>query len=190
MRVGAYIHTRIPTHEGSKSTVLYPSFWPGLMPRNHTFCNLLITKQRSSKEISAVFGDFFTLWGNILPYTYRGQRDGRSGCTAISRHLFSSLSDAYELPDTSFHAFATCCTREVLDCNKNCPHLCFSSKHKRGNDDAGCCAVPACCREGTGTIAQVVAECRLPSEGWRLLRIRANGIGWRRAPSCARCAWS
>lgn len=39
-------------------------------------------------------------------------------------------------------------------------------------------------------IAQAVAECRLPSEGWRLLRIRANGIGWQHAPSCARCAWS
>lgn len=143
--------------------------------------------QTKKVQFSAIFSRF---GGNILPYTYRGQRDDRSGCTAISRHLFSSLSDAYELPDTSFHAFATCCTREVLDCNNNFPHLCFSSKHKRGNDDAGCCAVPACCREGTGTIAQVVAECRLPSEGWRLLRIRANGIGWRRAPSCARCAWS
>lgn len=183
------MHTRIPTHEGSKSTVLYPSILHGLMSRNHIFCNLQTTKQSSSKK-SAVFRDFFILWGNILPYTYRGQRDSRSGCTAISHHLFSSLSDAYELPDTSFHAFATCCTREVLDCNKNFPHLCFSSKHKQGNDDAGCCAVPTSCRERAGTIAQVAAECRLPSEEWQLLRIRANGIGWPRVPSCARCAWS
>lgn len=157
------MYTRIPTHEGSKSTVLYPSILHWLMSRNSGFCKLQTTKQSSSKEKSAVLGDFFTLWGNILPYTYRGQRDGRSGCTAISRHLFSSLSDAYELPDTSFHAFATCCTREVLDCNNNFPHLYFSSKHKRGNDGAVCCAVPACCREGTGTITQVVAECKPPS---------------------------
>lgn len=57
--------------------------------------------------------------------------------------LGSTLSDTYDLLDTSFHAFATCCTREVLACNNNFPHLCFSSKHKRGNDGAVCCAVPA-----------------------------------------------
>ena len=57
--------------------------------------------------------------------------------------LGSTLSDTYDLLDTSSYAFATCCTREVLACNNNFPHLCFSSKHKRGNDGAVCCAVPA-----------------------------------------------
>ena len=159
------MRTCIPTHEGSKSTVLYPSFWPGLMPRNHTFCNPQTTKQGGLKEKSAVFRDFFTLWGNILPYTYRGQREDRSGCTCWLTLRFSSLSDTYDLLDTSLHTIVTWHPHRMLDCNKNFPHLYFSSKHKRGNDGAVCCAVPVCCREGTGTIAQVVAECKPPSWG-------------------------
>ena len=163
MRVGAYIHTRIPTHEGSKSTVLYPSFWPGLMPIKSHLLQPPNNKTRQFKRKSAVFRDFFTLWGNILPYTYRGQRDGRSDCTCWLTLRFSSLSDTYDLLDTSLHTFAIWHPHRMLDCNQNFPHLYFSSKHKRGNDGAVCCAVPACFREGAGTIAQVVAECKPPS---------------------------
>ena len=189
MRVDAYIHTRIHAR-GEQIHGVLPFFFVWTHVEKTGFLQPPNNKTRQFKRKSAVFRDFFTLWGNILPYTYRGQRDGRSDCTCWLTLRFSSLSDTYDLLDTSLHTFAIWHPHRMLDCNKNFPHLYFSSKHKRGNDGAVCCAVPACFREGAGTIAQVVAECRLPSEGWRLLRIRANGIGWPRAPSCARCAWS
>ena len=35
-------------------------------------CQVVIAKQRDFKESLSLFCDFFPLWGNISPYTYRG----------------------------------------------------------------------------------------------------------------------
>ena len=38
----------------------------------YLFCNIHIAIQTCSKEFSALFRCFFTLWGNMEVYTYRG----------------------------------------------------------------------------------------------------------------------
>ena len=52
---------------------------------NHTFITMRFWKIQIAKWIHlknylSLFGDLFTLWGYIFPYTYRGLREKADGC--------------------------------------------------------------------------------------------------------------
>ena len=45
--------------------------WSRLLITNNELCYIRIAKTRRHVEKTSLFRDFFPLWGNIFPYTYR-----------------------------------------------------------------------------------------------------------------------
>ena len=59
-----------------------PPFWANLLTI-HTFCKLGLSLSYHLEEFLSLFLDFFSLWGHISPYTYRGGTKIKAASTNV-----------------------------------------------------------------------------------------------------------